>query len=974
MNLALAIIAYDEKEKLQNILNLYDSYFEEVVIAYDKDEAIQGLVVKEKVSLIKYEWDDEEKEIGIPDFSKKRNFLADKIKSNYYLRLDTDDLINKPELINTCFEKMIEDEIDVMYVPYVYAKDEDGNTIAEHWRETIVKKRIGIYWKKAIHENVFIEDMKTFRGAKCDTFKIIHDIDESHALKANDRNFKRLVAEFKKDGDNCDVRTISYIGRVLLARGKPEEAIPFLKKLVTKSGWDDDKYFGFIHLAECYVQIGDIDTAIACCNEALHINTKFPDAYIKMGEIYLSKNDFDKALDWLMPGLVRPQPDTMFIIDPSAYRHRVRLSVAFAYLNKGDFENALKYFLEAERMAPSEETVKKLGPLVKEAYERDTYIRNVLWMAMFLSNKDVLKIKDLIKSIPKTFYSDSRIMTLRRKFETPTIWGDNSIVFLCGNTLEEWASPSIIKGVGGSEEAVIYLSKELVSLGYDVTVYNSCGDLAGEYDGVKYKNFYELNPADNFNIVVSWRSNYGKSVTAKNKIVWLHDVPQEDAFSGNEHESFDKILVLSEYHKSLLSKDIPEKKIYISSNGINVKDFNLKVIPERNLKRIIYTSSYDRGLQHLLSIWEDVRSQVPDAELHVYYGWDTYDKFVQAGWRKKDFKDVMVRLMVQPGIFDHGRIGHKKLIQEFYKSGIYAYPCHFEEISCISAMKAQACGCVSLTTDYGALKETVKSGIKIPGKASDEECLLAFKIALIDLLKNTEKQEEIRKSTNGLKEGFGWHLVAKDWEKNVLVQKRNSYKDLEEYRKEYGGPKEWKPCNFDKDGNIYEWERYKTVYFLLKEFGSESHLDVGCSDGALPMYLGLKGIKSDGLEVIEKAMEWAGNKAKNLGLECKFYTGLIEEFNPDKKYDTVSFIEAIEHVINPKAVLNKLEECVKDGGHIIISTPDKNGFFGERNFNPQHINHYDDKDLINLVGHERVVKFFRQQDLLFVVYKKGDAR
>ncbi|EHJ11445.1 hypothetical protein CWATWH0003_3817t4, partial [Crocosphaera watsonii WH 0003] len=36
--------------------------------------------------------------------------------------------------------------------------------------------------------------------------------------------------------------------------------------------------------------------------------------------------------------------------------------------------------------------------------------------------------------------------------------------------MEDWAYPSIKKGIGGSEEAIIYLSQELVRLGYQVTV------------------------------------------------------------------------------------------------------------------------------------------------------------------------------------------------------------------------------------------------------------------------------------------------------------------------------------------------------------------------------------------------------------------------------------------------------------------------------------------------------------------------
>ena len=51
-------------------------------------------------------------------------------------------------------------------------------------------------------------------------------------------------------------------------------------------------------------------------------------------------------------------------------------------------------------------------------------------------------------------------------------WDNNSIVIYSNFPfhVEDWSPLSVNKGIGGSEEAIIYLGQELVKLGYQVTV------------------------------------------------------------------------------------------------------------------------------------------------------------------------------------------------------------------------------------------------------------------------------------------------------------------------------------------------------------------------------------------------------------------------------------------------------------------------------------------------------------------------
>src|SRR6056297_1291073 len=91
------------------------------------------------------------------------------------------------------------------------------------------------------------------------------------------------------------------------------------------------------------------------------------------------------------------------------------------------------------------------------------------------------------------------------------------------------------QGLGGSESAVIILSKELSDLGFDVTVFNNCIDSShskpGVYDGVRYIDNTESKAHDEeYDIAIVSRSvnpfvsnDYPFLRKAKKRVLWLHD-------------------------------------------------------------------------------------------------------------------------------------------------------------------------------------------------------------------------------------------------------------------------------------------------------------------------------------------------------------------------------------------------------------------------------------------------------------------
>jgi len=123
-----------------------------------------------------------------------------------------------------------------------------------------------------------------------------------------------------------------------------------------------------------------------------------------------------------------------------------------------------------------------------------------------------------------------------------------------------WGPSAIERGVGGSEEAAIYLSRELSERGYCVTVY---GNPAAEEwgldasSGVSWYPFYAFHPTGtDTDVFVSWRNWDAPwlSSRADQKYLWVHDPlaleSDQEYFTQGYLDNLEGIFVLSDYSAS----------------------------------------------------------------------------------------------------------------------------------------------------------------------------------------------------------------------------------------------------------------------------------------------------------------------------------------------------------------------------------------------------------------------------------------
>jgi len=339
-------------------------------------------------------------------------------------------------------------------------------------------------------------------------------------------------------------------------------------------------------------------------------------------------------------------------------------------------------------------------------------------------------------------------------------WPPKSIAYYRGGYPMVTEADLREKGASGSEAAAIFLTKEWAKQGYQVTVFARCGDREGVYDGVRYCNFNQMNWFDRFDIFVAWKHPiYLKpNVKARKAFIEWQDVNYPEAYYTPEIlNRFDKIFSKSQYQRNLLP-EISDDKFTFVTNG-----FDSEILKyadrEKNRYKLVYASRYYRGLEFMLEYgWPIVKRDVPEAELHVFYGFTKADyQPERQAWREK-----MEGLLAQPGVIDRGMVGYNQLMEEKASSAIHYYACTYEEVDCISVRESSIVGCVPVTTDFAVLAEKDYC-LKIPGEPKARETQEAIAYKIVELLQNPDRLEAIRQEFKDIALGETWENVAQVW-------------------------------------------------------------------------------------------------------------------------------------------------------------------------------------------------------------------
>lgn len=127
----------------------------------------------------------------------------------------------------------------------------------------------------------------------------------------------------------------------------------------------------------------------------------------------------------------------------------------------------------------------------------------------------------------------------------------------------------------------------------------------------------------------------------------------------------------------------------------------------------------------------------------------------------------------------------------------------------------------------------------------------------------------------------------------------------------------------------FEWARsavfsdYNTVLgqyqaeAVLKHARGDSLLDMPCGDGTLTEMLLPAFKRVVGLDASSKHLAEARQRLPSI----EFHEALIEEFETEERFSTVTMINVLEHVVDPIEVLKKAASFLTEDGVLLVHVP-----------------------------------------------------
>lgn len=714
----------------------------------------------------------------ISDFSVARNKALEMLPEDatYWCWIDADTELVHGDLWKRDFLAWIDGwrETDggdhprvVMRLRYDY-DHEGGACIRRASANMVVKKGYAI-WQDPVHEQVCLTQAGgSMYDATRQRYHLRHFKDAGGTEASSQRNLW-IIGKYA-DKNTLTGPFLVHWGTSYLGVGAYEQACAKFEEALVEGGLSKENHYRvLVTLGTTRMELGDTEAAESAYGRAI---VDFPNRatpWCYLASLYNRMERWEDALVAAQRAREFEGSDEGGNYNPAYVQYAPLQATARALEGLGNLEAALGAHRELE------DAMKAVGqtPRISNA-ER---IADVLDdRALYESFKRVAK-----EAGPAVWLDAPRRLAIYPEVAAAQIpqrpLGIETVMIWCGpGGGSQWGPSDLATGIGGSEEAVIFLSRELVRQGYHVEVYAMPHreEFGVDDHGVVWAPHFAWE--DKPGIFVEWRGwrMLHAASKARLRFCWLHDKVYKHEFPDSAAQFCDGVFCLTEFHaKPFLDKPLWLPKVIQTTNGLDPAYFPEGL--ERVPRSFAYYSSPDRGLDRLLDVWPEIRYALPDATLDIFYGFTSnYLRDMRGSKILRDLKrkiDGQVEDLQHSGVRMLGMVGQDVLARSMATTAFWLYPTAWPETSCITSMKAQALGCIPITSRYpdSGVPETTKYDLGPPPRAGsiydDFEWLSAWKDRVIEVARMPEAELPFTRQEmmDWARETYSWAKVAAQW-------------------------------------------------------------------------------------------------------------------------------------------------------------------------------------------------------------------
>ena len=253
---------------------------------------------------------------------------------------------------------------------------------------------------------------------------------------------------------------------------------------------------------------------------------------------------------------------------------------------------------------------------------------------------------------------------------------------------------------------------------------------------------------DRFHIIKSRVRDASADAETPN-VLWLHDLPNDpenahlrDAAS---RARFAKFIFVSEWQRSAYAQyfgDVFGDKATVLRNAVEPFPRQRREPPRDGVMRLIYHTTPHRGLDVLMGAFAKIYERY-EGKVHL----DVYSSFAVYGWKQRDapFEHLFETCRRHAGCTYHGAVSNEEVREALTRAHVFAYPSTWMETSCIAAIEALSAGVHVVSSNLGALPETLRGfGTTYPYEHDKEMHADTFERALVGAIDSYWQPEKIR--------------------------------------------------------------------------------------------------------------------------------------------------------------------------------------------------------------------------------------